>query len=174
MALIPTTAVRAGARPSENTHKVSSPPLVTYRFGPFHSSNVHPPPPPLRSRSISLSLDRLDRVHDQINPWPRRFKITTTKEAKKYYPLFGLGANVALIFSGQYVRLVSAFRASLPAHVDKWGVSLKLLMGKRGEGGREREARIAWAEATRHSVDQTDRQTGGRHSDYFSRRLVRY
>lgn len=57
-------------------------------------------------------------------------QITTTKEAKKYYPLFGLGANVALIFSGQYVRLVSAFRASLPAHVDKWGVSLKLLMGE--------------------------------------------
>lgn len=56
-------------------------------------------------------------------------QITTTKEAKKYYPLFGLGANVALIFSGQYVRAVSAFRASLPAHVDKWGVSLKLLMG---------------------------------------------
>lgn len=57
-------------------------------------------------------------------------QITTTKEAKKYYPLFGLGANVALIFSGQYVRLVSAFRAQLPAHVDKWGVSLKLLMGE--------------------------------------------
>ncbi len=59
-----------------------------------------------------------------------RTKITTTKEAKKYYPLFGLGANVALIFSGQYVRFVSAFRASLPADVDKWGVSLKLLMGE--------------------------------------------
>lgn len=37
---------------------------------------------------------------------------------------------MALIFSGQYVRFVSAFRASLPAHVDKWGVSLKLLMGE--------------------------------------------
>lgn len=60
----------------------------------------------------------------------RKTQITTTKEAKKYYPLFGLGANVALIFSGQYVRFVSAFRASLPAHVDKWGASLKLLMGQ--------------------------------------------
>lgn len=37
---------------------------------------------------------------------------------------------MALIFSGQYVRFVSAFRASLPAHVDKWGASLKLLMGQ--------------------------------------------
>eukprot|EP00752_Nemacystus_decipiens_P006018 g5435.t1 len=61
--------------------------------------------------------------------WGLANQITTTKEAKKYYPLFGLGANVALIFSGQYVRFVSAFRASLPPHVDKWGVSLKLLMG---------------------------------------------
>ncbi|CAN0320839.1 unnamed protein product, partial [Hapterophycus canaliculatus] len=61
--------------------------------------------------------------------WGLANQITTTKEAKKYYPLFGLGANVALIFSGQYVRLVSAFRASLPSHVDKWGVSLQLLMG---------------------------------------------
>ena len=32
------------------------------------------------------------------------------KEAKKYYPLFGLGANVALIFSGLYVRYVSGLR----------------------------------------------------------------
>eukprot|EP00986_Skeletonema_menzelii_P004205 scaffold1416_cov142-Skeletonema_menzelii.AAC.6 len=44
-------------------------------------------------------------------------------------PLFGLGANVALIFSGQYVRFVSAMRANLPPGVDPWGVSLKYLMG---------------------------------------------
>ena len=44
-------------------------------------------------------------------------------------PLFGLGANVALIFSGQYVRFVSALRANLPPGVDPWGMSLKYLMG---------------------------------------------
>lgn len=44
-------------------------------------------------------------------------------------PLFGLGANVALIFSGQYVRFVSKMRAGLPPGVDPWGVSLKYLMG---------------------------------------------
>ena len=44
-------------------------------------------------------------------------------------PLFGLGANVALIFSGQYVRFVSKLRANLPPGVDPWGVSLKYLMG---------------------------------------------
>lgn len=37
-------------------------------------------------------------------------QVTTVAEAKKYYPLFGLGANVALIFSGQYVRWVSSLR----------------------------------------------------------------
>ena len=44
-------------------------------------------------------------------------------------PLFGLGANVALIFSGQYVRLVSNMRASLAPGVDAWAVSLRYLMG---------------------------------------------
>ena len=40
-----------------------------------------------------------------------------------------MGANVALIFSGQYVKWVSKMRANLPAGVDPWGVSLKYLMG---------------------------------------------
>ena len=44
-------------------------------------------------------------------------------------PLFGLGANVALIFSGQYVRYVSNLRASLAPGVDAWAVSLQYLMG---------------------------------------------
>lgn len=61
--------------------------------------------------------------------WSFANEVTTVDEAKKYYPLFGLGANVALIFSGQYVRFVSRMRASLPPGVDPWGVSLKYLMG---------------------------------------------
>ncbi len=44
-------------------------------------------------------------------------------------PLFGLGANVALIFSGQYVRWVSHIRGSLAPGVDAWAVSLRYLMG---------------------------------------------
>jgi AAA family ATP:ADP antiporter len=44
-------------------------------------------------------------------------------------PLFGLGANVALIFSGQYVRWVSNMRATLAPGVDAWAVSLRYLMG---------------------------------------------
>jgi len=61
--------------------------------------------------------------------WSLANQITTVDEAKKYYPLFGLGANVALIFSGQYVKLVSRLRANLAPGVDAWAVSLQYLMG---------------------------------------------
>uniref|UniRef100_A0A7S4EW10 ADP,ATP carrier protein n=1 Tax=Chrysotila carterae TaxID=13221 RepID=A0A7S4EW10_CHRCT len=60
--------------------------------------------------------------------WGFANEITTVTEAKKYYPLFGMGANVALVFSGQFVRYVSQLKGSLPAGVDPWGVALKLLM----------------------------------------------
>lgn len=43
--------------------------------------------------------------------------------------MFGLGANVALIFSGQYVRWVSRMRDNLASGIDAWEVSLKYLMG---------------------------------------------
>lgn len=61
--------------------------------------------------------------------WGFANEVTTVEEAKKYYPLFGMGANVALIFSGQYVKWVSNMRATLDPSVDAWGVSLKYLMG---------------------------------------------
>ena len=38
-------------------------------------------------------------------------QITTVDEAKTFYPLFGLGANVALIFSGRAVKYFSEVRA---------------------------------------------------------------
>jgi AAA family ATP:ADP antiporter len=47
-----------------------------------------------------------------------------------------MGANVALIFSGQYVRWVSNMRGTLAPGVDAWAVSLKYLMGAvLGSGG---------------------------------------
>eukprot|EP00523_Entomoneis_sp_CCMP467_P017614 CAMPEP_0168803620 /NCGR_PEP_ID=MMETSP0726-20121227/86_1 /TAXON_ID=265536 /ORGANISM="Amphiprora sp., Strain CCMP467" /LENGTH=550 /DNA_ID=CAMNT_0008855423 /DNA_START=15 /DNA_END=1668 /DNA_ORIENTATION=+ len=61
--------------------------------------------------------------------WGLANEITTVDEAKKYYPLFGLGANVALIFSGQYVKFVSNMRANLAPGVDAWAMSLNYLMG---------------------------------------------
>jgi ATP:ADP antiporter, AAA family len=59
----------------------------------------------------------------------------------RYYPLFGMMANVALIFSGQYVNFVSSLSSTTISTintaattgsamvVDPWGRSLKLLMG---------------------------------------------
>ncbi|KAJ1422231.1 putative ATP/ADP translocase [Ochromonadaceae sp. CCMP2298] len=67
--------------------------------------------------------------------WGFANDITTVDEAKKYYPLFGLMANVALIFSGQYVKYVSGLRTGLPIGVDAWGNSLKLLMAAVMGGG---------------------------------------
>eukprot|EP00546_Thalassionema_frauenfeldii_P007221 CAMPEP_0178931750 /NCGR_PEP_ID=MMETSP0786-20121207/22114_1 /TAXON_ID=186022 /ORGANISM="Thalassionema frauenfeldii, Strain CCMP 1798" /LENGTH=527 /DNA_ID=CAMNT_0020608723 /DNA_START=269 /DNA_END=1852 /DNA_ORIENTATION=+ len=61
--------------------------------------------------------------------WGFANEVTTIEEAKKYYPLFGLGANVALIFSGQYVRWVSRMRDNLAPGIDAWEVSLNYLMG---------------------------------------------
>ncbi|CAN0039135.1 unnamed protein product [Phaeothamnion confervicola] len=61
--------------------------------------------------------------------WGFANTITSSKEAAKYYPIFGLGANIALIFSGQYVKYVSVLRMGMPDGIDKWGRSLEYLMG---------------------------------------------
>ena len=55
-------------------------------------------------------------------------QITTVDEAKKFYPLFGLGANVALIFSGRTVKYFSNLRKNLGPGVDGWALSLKGMM----------------------------------------------
>jgi len=60
--------------------------------------------------------------------WGFANQVTTMDEAKQFYPFFGLGANVALIFSGAAVTYFSNIRATLPPGVDGWGVSLNGLM----------------------------------------------
>jgi ATP:ADP antiporter, AAA family len=50
------------------------------------------------------------------------------EEAKEFYPLFGLGANVALIFSGRTVKYFSNLRKNLGPGVDGWAISLKGMM----------------------------------------------
>jgi len=60
---------------------------------------------------------------------PLRKLILAPKNIFPTDPLFGLGANVALIFSGQYVKWVSNMRGTLAPGVDAWAVSLKYLMG---------------------------------------------
>ena len=87
--------------------------------------------------------------------WGFANEISTVDEAKKYYPLFGMMANVALIFSGQYVKYVSQLPAPVVATAavvkgskaiktaaavaasasDHWGRSLNLLMGAVVAGG---------------------------------------
>lgn len=44
-------------------------------------------------------------------------QITTIDEAKQFYPLFGLGANVALIFSGRAVVAFSKVRLACLAAI---------------------------------------------------------
>ncbi|CAK9324608.1 unnamed protein product [Citrullus colocynthis] len=60
--------------------------------------------------------------------WGFANQITTVEEAKKFYPLFGLGANVALIFSGRTVKYFSNLRKHLGPGVDGWAISLKAMM----------------------------------------------
>ncbi|GAB2228147.1 hypothetical protein Droror1_Dr00009977 [Drosera rotundifolia] len=60
--------------------------------------------------------------------WGFANQITTVEEAKRFYPLFGLGANVALIFSGRTVKYFSQLRQNLGPGVDGWAMSLKGMM----------------------------------------------
>eukprot|EP00475_Leptophrys_vorax_P003637 TRINITY_DN12139_c0_g1_i1.p1 TRINITY_DN12139_c0_g1~~TRINITY_DN12139_c0_g1_i1.p1 ORF type:complete len:624 (+),score=75.03 TRINITY_DN12139_c0_g1_i1:100-1872(+) len=60
--------------------------------------------------------------------WGFANQICTVDEAKQFYPLFGLGANVALVFSGRTVKYFSALRGQLPPGVDGWGMSLRGMM----------------------------------------------
>lgn len=60
--------------------------------------------------------------------WGLANQITTVDEAKRFYPLFGLGANVALVFSGRTVKYFSSLRETLGPGVDGWAISLKAMM----------------------------------------------
>jgi AAA family ATP:ADP antiporter len=60
--------------------------------------------------------------------WGFANQITRVTEAKRFYSLFGLGANLALLVSGPAIVYVSDIRKSLPAGVDAWQISLNYLM----------------------------------------------
>ncbi|CUI15907.1 ADP,ATP carrier protein 1 [Candidatus Protochlamydia naegleriophila] len=61
--------------------------------------------------------------------WGFANQITRVTEAKRFYSLFGLGANLALLVSGPAIVYVSDIRKHLPANVDAWQISLNYLMG---------------------------------------------
>ena len=53
---------------------------------------------------------------------------TKVSESKRFYSLFGMGANFSLIIAGWVVKKLSSMRANLAADVDAWQVSLNYLM----------------------------------------------
>ena len=61
--------------------------------------------------------------------WGFANQITRVTEAKRFYSLFGIGANLAFLISGPAIVYVSDIRGTLPADVDAWQVSLNYLMG---------------------------------------------
>lgn len=60
--------------------------------------------------------------------WGFANDISKVHEAKRFYALFGIGANLALLCSGPAIILVSDIRRKVPEGVDAWGVSINLLM----------------------------------------------
>lgn len=60
--------------------------------------------------------------------WGFANDITRVTEAKRFYSLFGLGANFSLLVSGPLIWYFSKIRENLPKDVDAWGVSLNYLM----------------------------------------------
>lgn len=67
--------------------------------------------------------------------WGFANQITRVGEAKRFYSLFGLGANVALLVSGPAIMYVSSIRSRVPVGVDAWQISLNYLMGMVTIGG---------------------------------------
>jgi AAA family ATP:ADP antiporter len=60
--------------------------------------------------------------------WQFANQIVRTQEAKRYYALFGMIANFGLIASGETIKYCSRIGEGLSAF-EKWGFSLKLMMG---------------------------------------------
>lgn len=60
--------------------------------------------------------------------WGFANDITRVTESKRFYTLFGLGANVAMLVSGPAIMHFSDIRKHLPPDVDAWQVSLNYLI----------------------------------------------
>jgi len=54
---------------------------------------------------------------------------TRVGESKRFYAMFGLGANLAMLVSGPTIVYFSDIRSKLPPEVDAWGVSLNYMLG---------------------------------------------
>jgi len=60
--------------------------------------------------------------------WGFANDITRVTESKRFYTLFGLGANLAMLVSGPTIYYFSNISRNLPPGIDKWQVSLNYLM----------------------------------------------
>lgn len=60
--------------------------------------------------------------------WQFANEIVRSNEAKRFYPIFVLIGNIALIISGEAVLRLSEIRDNMPVGVDAWGISLNYLM----------------------------------------------
>lgn len=60
--------------------------------------------------------------------WGFANDIMRVTEAKRFYTLLGLGANLALLISGPAIIYFSDIRSTLPPDVDAWQVTLNYLM----------------------------------------------
>ncbi len=60
--------------------------------------------------------------------WGFANDVMKVSEAKRFYSVLGLGANLALMVSGPTIIYISRMRATLAPGVDAWGVSLNYLM----------------------------------------------
>ncbi len=61
--------------------------------------------------------------------WGFANDITRVSESKRFYAMFGLGANAAMLVSGPAIVYFSNIRSKLAAGVDAWGVSLNYMLG---------------------------------------------
>lgn len=61
--------------------------------------------------------------------WQFANDITKVTEAKRFYALFGLGANFALIAVGPTIAFITGMQSTLAPEVDAWQTPLNYLMG---------------------------------------------
>ncbi len=54
---------------------------------------------------------------------------TKTSETKRFYGVFGIGGNLAMLVSGPLIIYFSRIRQNIPGEGDAWGVSLNYMMG---------------------------------------------
>ncbi len=61
--------------------------------------------------------------------WQLANEITSSSEAKRFYPLYGVVGNLGLILAGRATKFFSKISSSLPIGEDPWQTSLYFLMG---------------------------------------------